>query len=102
MGQLPLVADVRELPAAGDANVFCTNMRTVDGKRPTFVDHTDSWFLIPMVSIRFIEVPRESMAGAGQDDDYEPELLAEPAPPEPVDEGPAEPDEDLLARIRNI
>ena len=101
-GQLPMVADIRELPAAGDANLLCTNMRTVDGKRPTFVDHSESWFLIPMITIRFIEVPREAMAGAGQDDDYEPIEVTEPAQPEPVDEGPAEPDEDLLARIRNI
>jgi hypothetical protein len=101
-GQLPVVADIRDMPAAGDTNLICTNMRTVDGKRPTFVDHSESWFLIPMITVRFIEVPREAMAGAGQDDDYEPVEMPEPAPPEPVDEGPAEPDEDLLARIRNI
>ena len=102
-GQLPLVADIRELPAAGDANLMCTNMRTVDGKRPTFIDHTDSWFLMPMITIRFIEIPRDAMAGAGEDDDFAPpEEVLEIAEPEPVDEGPAEPDEDLLARIRNI
>ena len=103
MGQLPVVADIRELPAAGDANLICTNMRTVDGKRPTFIDHTDSWFLIPMVTVRFIEVPKGAMAGAGQEDDFALQEEALPvAEPEPIDEGPAEPDEDLLARIRNI
>jgi hypothetical protein len=101
-GQLPVVADIRELPAPGDANIICTNMRTVDGKRPTFVDHMDSWFLIPMLTVRFIEVPKSAMAGAGQEDDFAPEEVLEMAEPEPVDEGPAEPDEDLLARIRNI
>ena len=102
-GQLPVVADIRELPAPGDANLICTNMRTVDGKRPTFVDHSDSWFLIPMITVRFIEVPKSAMAGAGQDDDFMvEEEVTEVAEPEPVDEGPAEPDEDLLARIRNI
>ena len=97
-----MVADIRELPAAGDANLICTNMRTVDGKRPTLVDHTDSWFLIPMITARFIEIPRGAMASAGEDDDFVPEEVIEVAEPEPVDEGPAEPDEDLLARIRNI
>lgn len=101
-GQLPVVADVRELPSQGDVNLICTNIRTVDGKRPTFIDHTDSWFLIPLVTVRFLEVPKGAMAGAGQDDDFAPE--EEPTEPEaaPVDEGPTEPDEDLLARIRNI
>lgn len=102
-GQLPVVADLRELPTAGDVNLICTNVRTVDGKRPTFIDAADSWFLFPLVTVRFIEVPKASMAGLGQEED-EP-FIAEPAEEavaEPADEGPTEPDEDLLARIRNI
>ena len=55
-----------------------------------------------MLTVRFIEVPKSAMAGAGQEDDFAPEEVLEMAEPEPVDEGPAEPDEDLLARIRNI
>ena len=54
------------------------------------------------MTVRFLEVPKGAMAGVGQDDDFAPE--EEPAEPEaaPADEGPTEPDEDLLARIRNI
>jgi hypothetical protein len=65
-GQLPVVADLRALPAPGDANLVCTNMRTTDGKRPTFVDQIESWFVIPMQTVRFLEVPKESMAEAGE------------------------------------
>jgi hypothetical protein len=103
-GQLPLVADVRELPSAGDANLICTNVRTADGKRPQFIDASDAWFLIPLVTVRFIEVPRASMAAAGAPDDDASAESAEEAAPEaaPADEGPEEPDEDLLARIRDL
>jgi hypothetical protein len=102
IGQLPLVADLRDLPAPGDVNLVCTNLRTVDGKRPTFIDHTDSWFLIPLVTVRFVEVPKAAMAGSGEDEQFMPEEATAEPEPAPVDEGPAEPDEDLLARIRNI
>jgi hypothetical protein len=102
IGQLPIVGDLRELPAPGDVNLVCTNLRTVDGKRPTFIDHTDSWFLIPLVTVRFVEVPKGAMAGSGEDEPFEPEEELTAPEPTPVDEGPNEPDEDLLARIRNI
>ena len=101
IGQLPVVADLRDLPAPGDVNLVCTNLRTVDGKRPTFIDHTDSWFLIPLVTVRFVEVPKGAMAGAGEDEEAVEEATDVEETPV-VEEGPAEPDEDLLARIRNI
>jgi hypothetical protein len=95
-----MVADLSELPAVGDANLICTNVRTTDGKRPTFIDETDNWFIIPLLTVRFLEIPKESMGELG--------LVAGPptdgaeAEPEPVDEVPVEPDPDLLARIRDI
>jgi hypothetical protein len=107
-GQLPVVADLRVLPAPGDVNLVCTNMRTTDGKRPTFVDHIDSWFVIPMDTVRFIEVPQASMAEAGEAT-QEPMSEAELEALRLADEAelaaqaaPAEPDPDLLARIRNL
>jgi hypothetical protein len=100
-GQLPMVADLRELPAVGDVNLICTNVRTTDGKRPTFVDEQDSWFFIPLMTIRFLEVPKASLAAVdtGMED-----LSAQASEEEtaPVDEGPTEPDPDLLARIREV
>ena len=98
-GQLPIVADLKALPAMGDANLLCTNVRTTDGKRPTFIDEADSWFVIPLMTVRFLEVPRASMADTGDmDDDQIPDVEEQPV----VDEAPAEPDPDLLARIRDI
>jgi hypothetical protein len=99
-GQLPLVADLRALPAEGDVNLVCTNIHTADGKRPTFIDDGRNWFLIPLVTVRFLEVPRTSMTAAGQvENEFDDEVVEE----QPVvEEAPNEPDPDLLARIRNI
>lgn len=107
-GQLPVVADLRALPAPGDANLVCTNMRTTDGKRPTFVDNVESWFVIPLVTVRFLEVPRASMTEAGEvteepvsEAELEAQRQAEEAE-QAAQAAPAEPDPDLLARIRNV
>lgn len=95
---LPIVVDMEALPAGGDRVVTCTNVRTVDGKRPAFVHDRNSTFVFPMSGIRLIEAPKE---GSDARTDFEaqeplPELAA---PVEVVDE---EPDEDLLARIRSV
>jgi hypothetical protein len=57
----PLVCDLRELPTPNDRGLLCTNLRLVDGRKPTFVDNTDSWFLLPFHVIRFVEVPLASV-----------------------------------------
>lgn len=89
----PLLVDLFALPLAQDACLICTNVRTLAGKRPLFVDRSDSFFLFPLQHIRFIEVPSSSagdFGGAylGEFDEQEheqPEL---------------EIDEDLMRRIR--
>ena len=104
-GQLPFVADVQELPTATDANLICTNIRTADGKRPTFIEKADSWFLIPMATVRFLEVPRGAMAEGGRAMEEEVQVVApteEELAQAALAEGPVEPDPDLLARIRDI
>ena len=53
----PVVADLFEFPTARDVAVVCTNMRTQDGKRPVFIDQSDSIFVIPLAYVRFIELP---------------------------------------------
>ena len=57
----PLVCDLREMPAAEDVGLVCTNLRLVDGRKPTFIDATDSWFMIPYHIIRFVELPLASV-----------------------------------------
>jgi hypothetical protein len=92
-GEQPLVADLQALPNPSDASIVCTNLRTSSGQRPTFVDHMDSWFVIPLGLIRFVEIPAEALSAT--------ELPGLPAGPEPVPElEELDVDEDFLRRIR--
>ncbi|MCU0505333.1 MAG: hypothetical protein MUE82_06100 [Chloroflexi bacterium] len=90
----PLLVDLFSLPTSADSCVVCTNVRTLAGKRPLFVDRSDSFFLFPLPHVRFVEVPASAAGdmsgGVGRH-------LA------PIDEEEPEPelDEDLLRRIRD-
>jgi hypothetical protein len=53
----PLLADLFTLPAAADAGLVCTNVRSLDGKRPIFIDDTRATFFFPYHVIRFLEIP---------------------------------------------
>src|SRR3989304_10233817 len=65
LGELPMVADIESLPSVGDATLLCTNLRTIDGKKPISTDHLDSVFVIPLQTVRFIEISRAAIAAAG-------------------------------------
>jgi hypothetical protein len=82
----PIVVDLVEDPKPGDISLICTNVRTLDGKRPIFIDHVDSTFVFPYVSVRFVEIPSGATRGAD----------GEAAEPEDL-----EIDEDFLRRIRD-
>ena len=56
----PLVVDLLEEPKSTDLTVVCTNVKTVDGKRPVFIDFSSSTFVFPMAMVRFVEIPREA------------------------------------------
>jgi hypothetical protein len=120
----PLIADLYALPRASDAGLLCTNVRSLDGKRPVFVDSSTATFFFPYHIIRFLEIPegaadlgrageREDRSPAG-DDSADP-VRAEPASrlPVVVGSGPGgsddgeldidvELDEDFLRRIRDL
>ena len=68
-GELPLKADIESLPTAADAGLLCTNLRTIEGRKPLSTEFLDSVFLVPYNIIRFIEIPRASIdqAGLGMD-----------------------------------
>jgi hypothetical protein len=89
----PLLADLFAVPTTSDACVVCTNVRTLAGKRPLFVDRMDSVFLFPLEHVRFIEVPIASSAGLmaslGANEGDEPREVPD-----------LEIDEDLMRRIR--
>jgi hypothetical protein len=108
-GELPIMVDRVEAPTPTATSVRCTNVRTVDGKRPAFINDPRATFLLPWHLIRLMEVPAGAVPVDETDSQVvvsdpdgligdDPEPLEDPEP-ELVDE---EPDEDLLARIRSI
>jgi hypothetical protein len=93
---LPIMVDLDSLPSGSDRSITCTNVRTIDGKRPAFVHDSKSVFVFPLSVIRLIEARRESLDPAA--------LMQEPEAPatDQPDMFDEEPDEDLLAKIRSI
>jgi hypothetical protein len=93
----PLMADLYEMPTALDQGLLCTNIRMLDGKKPVFIERTDSAFFFPYLHIRFIEI-LPGASGLAE--------LGEPAEAreadEPADEADLELDEDFLRRIREV
>ena len=102
----PLVADLFELPSAADVGLRCTNLRSLDGKRPIFVDDSASIFFFPYHRITFLEVPPRSAAGTDLGD-MAPMPVAVSVPANDAtapaeDDGDLEIDEDFLRKIREI
>ena len=95
----PILADLFGIPSAQDVAVICTNLRTPDGKRPVFIDQSDSIFVLPLVHVRFIEVPPGAdRAGDGPSGNQA--RARQSAPVTPV-EPDLEIDEEFLRRIRD-
>jgi len=97
INDLPIVVDLEAMPGPADRSVLCTNVRTVDGKRPNFIHDRHSRFVFPMSVVRLIEAPTEGSDIAEDLADGSPQLVS--GTPVAIDE---EPDEDLLARIRSV
>lgn len=89
----PLLADLPAMPAPNDLALLCTNLRTLGRKRPIFVDHSESTFVIPYSQIRFVEIPQEREPLA--------EVLPALSPPSGEPEE-LELDEELLRRVREL
>jgi len=70
LSEQPLLADLFEMPTERDVTVRLTNLRTLDGKRPVFVDHSESVFVFPYLHVRFVEIPQTSVGSVpdGQDE----------------------------------
>jgi hypothetical protein len=90
----PLLADLYELPSAGDVGLRCTNLRTMSGARPVFIDNTASTFFFPYLHIRFIEMTPAASAVVALGDPVE------GLPDAVEDDADLELDEDFLRRIR--
>jgi len=99
----PLLADLYETPTAADVSLVCTNVRMLDGKKPIFVDHTDSVFVFPYLNVRFIEIVPGSMTTMKElssSNGTEVAAMADDETAEPEPE--LELDEDFLRRIREV
>lgn len=104
MNEQPMLADLFEMPTPGDAILRCTNLRTMNGKRPVFVDDSMSVFYFPYLHLRFVELMPASLAGTEYESDAAVAVAAGlSAASEPADEEPdLEIDEDFLRRIREV
>ena len=101
----PVVVDLFELPSAVDLGVRCTNMKTLDGKRPVFIDDTDAVFFFPYLHVRFLEIPPRGLIGTELEVPVAAAVVAAPAPSaeETLDDDEnLEIDEDFLRRIREV
>jgi hypothetical protein len=101
----PLVADLFEMPTITDAVLRCTNLRTLDGKRPVFVDHMHSIFFFPYLIIRFVEILPTSLGVDDQSHLPVPVGVVTDGLRESSSDGPdddLEIDEDFLRRIREV
>ena len=99
----PLLADLYEMPTAADVSLVCTNIRMLDGKKPIFVDHSNSVFVFPYATIRFLELMAGSATGLGDatGDDLVP-VESNGHAAAPGDDADLELDEDFLRRIREV
>jgi hypothetical protein len=99
----PLVADLFEMPATSDLTLRCTNLRTLNGKRPVFADDQDSVFFFPWILIRFVEVLPSSQEGGDGRVAVRSGGRASSNGSGPLEDEPdLEIDEDFLKRIRDI
>ncbi len=109
MNEQPLLADLFEAPSPGDVGLRCTNLRTMNLKRPVFIDDSASIFFFPYLHIRFVEIPAGSVTGSdprsaielsdgGASGDGRSMATRPPDEPEPD----LEIDEDFLRRIREV
>jgi hypothetical protein len=99
----PVVVDLFELPTAADLGVRCTNMKTLDGKRPVFIDDTNAVFFFPYLHVRFVEIPPRSLVGTELEVAVEVAVPVAAPPAESLDDDEnLEIDEDFLRRIREV
>ena len=61
INEQPLRADLLFEPAPTDVALVCRNLRTMNGKKPAMADHADSTFMIPLLQVRFVEIPNGSI-----------------------------------------
>jgi hypothetical protein len=106
LNEQPVIADLFQMPQALDQGLLCTNLRTMDGKRPVFIERSEGVFYFPYLHVRFLEIPPASTALAGIDTPASEAAAADAAATAAAAATEAdtdlELDEDFLRRIRDI
>src|ERR1035437_6744388 len=64
LNEQPILADLVKDPTPTDVALICSKLRTMGGKKPVFIDKTDSTFVLPLAHVRFVEIPRASVAAS--------------------------------------
>jgi hypothetical protein len=106
LNEQPLLADLFEMPQPSDGQLVCTNLRTMNGKRPVFIDAIEATFVFPLGQLRFVEIPPGADGAAAPVPTVERETAEAPVvatPPAPA--GPdfdLDLDEDFLRRVREL
>jgi hypothetical protein len=72
----PILADLLTEPSPSDVVLLCRNVRTMGGKKPVFIDNSDSTFVIPLAQVRLIEMPQAAVAAHEAEREAERELEA--------------------------
>jgi hypothetical protein len=95
-GEQPMLCDLYAMPA--------TNLRTMNGTRPIFADHSRSLFVFPYQIIRFLEVPpsAQGLPALGEGDGAAESVggSSNGHASAPADDAEVEFDEDFLRRVR--
>jgi hypothetical protein len=108
LNEQPVLADLFEMPQSLDQGLLCTNLRTMDGKRPVFIERSEGVFYFPYLHVRFLEIPPASTAMAGIDTPASDAAAADAAATAAAAAEAAERetelelDEDFLRRIRDV
>ena len=101
LNEQPMLADVEALPDPSDVAFVCTNLRTMTGTRPVFIDRSESTFVFPYAHIRFVELPGAGAGKGAAGDGPRGAESGEPGAPA-APEAELEIDEDFLRRVREI
>lgn len=99
LNEQPVLADLYEMPQPRDQGLLCTNLRTMDGKRPVFIERTEGVFFFPYLHVRFLEIPTGSTGLPEIEPPADSKKGAEPAAETDAD---MELDEEFLRRIRDV
>ena len=103
LNEQPVLADLYEMPQARDQGLLCTNLRTMDGKRPVFIERMDGVFYFPYLHVRFLEIPTGSTGLPEIEAPVAAKLSAEAAAAAAAEaDADTELDEDFLRRIRDV